>query len=131
MNEFEDVLRRLSEQVAQPLQTPAPPTVTGEGASEDQMVRITVSAGEVESIHIDPRSMRKSSVELADDLRAAFNEAVGAHNQALYEAMSTDAPDPEAIGAGLESIREEAAQSLGSYLDQMSEMLERHAGRQG
>lgn len=130
MNEISDILARLAEQVTQPIEVPEPPTVTGEGLSEDQMVRLTVSGGEVTEISIDPRSMRKSSVELADDLKAAFNEAINAHNQALYEAMSADAPNPEEIGAGIEGIREEAANSLESYLDQMTAMLEQHAGRQ-
>lgn len=130
MNEFDDILRRLAEQVAQPIEVPEPPTVTGEGTSADEMVTVTLSGGEVQGITIDPRSMRKSSVELADDLRHAFNAAIASHNQALFEAMSADAPDPAAIGAGLDGIREEASASLGAYLDQMTAMLEQHAGRQ-
>lgn len=130
MNEFDDILRRLADQVAQPIEVPEPPTVTGEGTSTDQMVTVTLSGGEVEGITIDPRSMRKSSVELADDLRHAFNAAIGSHNHALLEAMSADAPDPDAIGAGLDDIREEASASLGAYLDQMTAMLEKHAERQ-
>lgn len=131
MNEFEDILKRLAEQVQEPIETPEPPTVSGEGLSEDQMVRIAVSGGEVESVSIDPRSLRKSSLELADDIKAAVNAAVAAHNRALYEAMSEQAPDPEAIGAGIDGIREEAANSLDEYLDKMTAMLEQHASRQG
>lgn len=131
MNEFEDILRRLAEQVEQPLETPEPPKVSGEGLSEDQMVRITVSGGEVESISIDPRSLRKSSVELSDDIRTAVNQAIGAHNESLYEAMRTEAPDPEAIGGAIDGIREEAARSLDEYMDKMTAMLEQHASRQG
>ncbi|TRY18767.1 YbaB/EbfC family nucleoid-associated protein [Tessaracoccus rhinocerotis] len=131
MNEFEDVLRRLAEQVEQPVEVPEPPKVSGEGHSEDEMVRITVSGGEVEDVSIDPRSLRKSSVELADDIRAAVNGAIGAHNRALHEAMTADAPDPAAIGGAIDGIREEAARSLDEYLDKMTAMLEQHAARQG
>lgn len=131
MNEFEDILRRLAEQVEQPIETPETPKVSGEGASEDEMVRVTVTGGEVESVSIDPRSLRKSGVELADDVKAAVNGAVAAHNRALFEAMSADAPDPAAIGGALDGIRGEAARSLDEYLDKMTAMLEQHASRQG
>lgn len=131
MNEFEDILRRLAEQVEQPVEAPEPPKVSGEGLSEDQMVRITVSAGEVAGVTIDPRSLRKSSVELADDVRAAVNGAIAAHNRALYEAMRAEAPDPAAIGGAIDGIREEAARSLDDYLDKMTAMLEQHAAKQG
>lgn len=131
MNEFEDILRRLAEQVEQPLPPVETPTVTGEGQSEDQRVTVVISKGHVETVDIDPRSMRKPTPELCADLKQAMNAAIDAHNAALYEAMQGTIPNPSDIRAGLEGVREEATRSLDAYLDKMTEMLEQNAARQG
>ncbi|WP_408647221.1 YbaB/EbfC family nucleoid-associated protein [Tessaracoccus coleopterorum] len=67
----------------------------GRGESEDSLVRITVSGGRMTDITIDPRSMRRSSVELADDIRVAMNAALEAHATALMHAMREEAPTRE------------------------------------
>ena len=87
MNELEELLSKLGTELDKPLPQVEVPTVEGEGLSEDQMVRVTVSGGQVSDIAIDPRSMRKSSVELADDLKEAMNAALVAHADALMVAM--------------------------------------------
>lgn len=131
MNEFEDILRRLAEQVEQPLEPIETPIVTGEGRSADERVTVVMTGAEVASVDIDPRSMRKSTPELCADLKEAMNAAIAAHNTALYEAMQGTLPNPGEIRAGLEGVREEATRSLDAYLDTMTRMLEQNAAAQG
>ena len=130
MNELEGLIAQLGSELANPLPAPAIPVVEAEGESEDRMVRITVSEGKVREVVIDPRSMRKSSVELADDVRHALNAAVEAHAAALAEAMSAAATDPATLGTELDAIAGEATKSLGAYLDLMTEMMETAAARE-
>ena len=107
------------------------PAVEAEGKSEDQMVTITVSGGQVSAVAIDPRSMRKSSVELADDIRAATNAAIEAHSRALMEAMQGATASPTELRTELDNVRDEAVKSLSDYLDAMTAMMDSAAAKQG
>lgn len=131
MNELEELLSKLGTELDKPLPQVEVPTVEGEGLSEDQMVRVTVSGGQVSDIAIDPRSMRKSSVELADDLKEAMNAALVAHAGALMVAMQADATDPSTLSTDLDAIAGEATRSLTEYLDLMTQMMESTAAKEG
>lgn len=131
MNELEDILNRLGAELAAPLPTVEVPTVEAEGASEDDMVRVSVSGGQVSGIVIDPRSMRKSSVELADDLMEAMNAALRAHSDKLMVAMQAEAPDPATLRGQLDEVRDEATRTLGDYLELMTQMMESTAAKEG
>lgn len=131
MNELEELLSKLGTELDKPLPQVEVPTVEGEGLSEDQMVRVTVSGGQVSDIAIDPRSMRKSSVELADDLKEAMNAALVAHADALMVAMQADATDPSTLSTDLDAIAGEATRSLTEYLDLMTQMMESTAAKEG
>ncbi|AQP47830.1 hypothetical protein BW730_10320 [Tessaracoccus aquimaris] len=131
MNELEELLSKLGTELDKPLPQVEVPTVEGEGLSEDQMVRVTVSGGQVSDIAIDPRSLRKSSVELADDLKEAMNAALVAHADALMVAMQADATDPSTLNTDLDAIAGEASRSLTEYLDLMTQMMESTAAKEG
>lgn len=131
MNELEDILNRLGAELAAPLPAVEVPTVEAEGASEDDMVRVSVSGGQVSGIVIDPRSMRKSSVELADDLMEAMNAALRAHSDKLMVAMQAEAPDPATLRGQLDEVRDEATRTLGDYLELMTQMMESTAAKEG
>ena len=53
MNELEDILSRLGAELEKPLPAVEVPTVEAEGTSEDQMVRVSVTGGQVSGIVID------------------------------------------------------------------------------
>ena len=131
MNELEELLSKLGTELDKPLPQVEVPTVEGEGLSEDQMVRVTVSGGQVSDIAIDPRSMRKSSVELADDLMQAMNAGLKAHADALMVAMQAQAPDPTSLSTELDAVADEATKTLSDYLDLMTQMMESTAAKEG
>lgn len=131
MNELEDILNRLGAELEAPLPTVEVPTVEAEGTSEDDLVRVSVSGGQVSGIVIDPRSMRKSSVELADDLMEAMNAALKAHADKLMVAMQAEAPDPATLRGQLDEVRDEATKTLGDYLELMTQMMESTAAKEG
>lgn len=130
LTELQEMLAKVGESLDKPLPAIDVPTVEGEGTSEDQMVTITVSGGQVSGVRIDPRSMRKSSVELADDIRAATNAAIEAHSAALMQAMQGNATSPADLRTELDGVRDEAVKSLGDYLDAMTAMMESAAAKQ-
>lgn len=131
MNELEDILSRLGAELEKPLPAVEVPTVEAEGTSEDQMVRVSVTSGQVSGIVIDPRSMRKSSVELADDLMQAMNAGLKAHADALMVAMQAQAPDPTSLSTELDAVADEATKTLSDYLDLMTQMMESTAAKEG
>ncbi|AQP51547.1 YbaB/EbfC family nucleoid-associated protein [Tessaracoccus flavescens] len=131
MNELEDILSRLGAELEKPLPAVEVPTVEAEGTSEDQMVRVSVTGGQVSGIVIDPRSMRKSSVELADDLMQAMNAGLKAHADALMVAMQAQAPDPTSLSTELDAVADEATKTLSDYLDLMTQMMESTAAKEG
>lgn len=131
MNELEDILSRLGAELEKPLPAVEVPTVEAEGTSEDQMVRVSVTGGQVSGIVIDPRSMRKSSVELADDLMQAMNAGLKAHADALMLAMQAQAPDPTSLSTELDAVADEATKTLSDYLDLMTQMMESTAAKEG
>lgn len=131
MNELEDILSRLGAELEKPLPAVEVPTVEAEGTSEDQMVRVSVTGGQVSGIVIDPRSMRKSSVELADDLMQAMNAGLKAHADALILAMQAQAPDPTSLSTELDAVADEATKTLSDYLDLMTQMMESTAAKEG
>ena len=131
MNELEDILSRLGAEREKPLPAVEVPTVEAEGTSEDQMVRVSVTGGQVSGIVIDPRSMRKSSVELADDLMQAMNAGLKAHADALMVAMQAQAPDPTSLSTELDAVADEATKTLSDYLDLMTQMMESTAAKEG
>ena len=131
MNELEDILSRLGAELEKPLPAVEVPTVEAEGTSEDQMVRVSVTGGQVSGIVIDPRSMRKSSVELADDLMQAMNAGLKAHADALMVAMQAQAPDPTSLSTELDAVADQATKTLSDYLDLMTQMMESTAAKEG
>lgn len=131
MNELEDILSRLGAELEKPLPAVEVPAVEAEGTSEDQMVRVSVTGGQVSGIVIDPRSMRKSSVELADDLMQAMNAGLKAHADALMVAMQAQAPDPTSLSTELDAVADEATKTLSDYLDLMTQMMESTAAKEG
>lgn len=131
MNELEDILSRLGAELEKPPPAVEVPTVEAEGTSEDQMVRVSVTGGQVSGIVIDPRSMRKSSVELADDLMQAMNAGLKAHADALMVAMQAQAPDPTSLSTELDAVADEATKTLSDYLDLMTQMMESTAAKEG
>ena len=131
MNELEDILSRLGAELEKPLPAVEVPTVEAEGTSEDQMGRVSVTGGQVSGIVIDPRSMRKSSVELADDLMQAMNAGLKAHADALMVAMQAQAPDPTSLSTELDAVADEATKTLSDYLDLMTQMMESTAAKEG
>ncbi|GAA3865821.1 YbaB/EbfC family nucleoid-associated protein [Tessaracoccus defluvii] len=131
MNELEQLLTNLTAELEQPLPAVEVPVVSAEGTSEDKLVRVTVSGGQVTDITIDPRAMRRSSVEFADDLRLAMNAALDAHAQALMTTMQEQAPDPAELSSQLGEVAREATRSLADYLDTMTRMMESTAAREG
>ena len=54
MNELEQLLTNLTAELEQPLPAVEVPVVSAEGTSEDKLVRVTVSGGQVTDITIDP-----------------------------------------------------------------------------
>ena len=131
MNELEDLLSRRGAELEKPLPAVEVPTVEAEGTSEDQMGRVSVTGGQVSGIVIDPRSMRKSSVELADDLMQAMNAGLKAHADALMVAMQAQAPDPTSLSTELDAVADEATKTLSDYLDLMTQMMESTAAKEG
>ncbi len=131
MNELEELLSRFGSELEAPLPAVEVPTVEAEGASVDGLVRVTVSAGQVGAVRIDPRSMRKSSVELADDLRVAMNAALAAHADALMRAMQGAQADPASLRTQLDDVAGEATKTLTDYLELMTRMMESTATREG
>lgn len=131
MNELEELLSKLGSELEKPLPQVEVPIVEAEGASADEMVKVKVSGGQVSEVHIDPRSMRKSSVELGDDLVEAMNAALTAHADALMVAMQAEATDPASLNGDLQSIAGEATKTLTDYLDLMTQMMESTAAKEG
>ena len=131
MNELEEILARVGAELDTAMPEIEIPAVEAEGTSEDEQVRITVANGQVTDVSIDPRSLRKSSAELADDIKAATNAALQAHAQALMAAMQEQSTDPATLRTDLDGVRDQAVKSLSEYLDTMTAMMEAAAAKQG
>lgn len=130
MTEFDPILQRLQEQVANAQATPVDlPVASAEGTSADEQIRVSVAAGKVEQITIDARSMRLTNVELAEKLVEAVNAAIDAHGAAIVAAMADDSTDFGQLNRGLDEIRADANQTMTKYLDAMTEMLGRASGQ--
>ena len=130
MTEFDPILQRLQDQVANAQATPVDlPVASAEGTSADEQVRVSVAAGKVEQITIDARSMRLTNVELAEKLVEAVNAAIDAHGAAIVAAMEDDSTDFGQLNRGLDEIRADANQTMTKYLDAMTEMLGRASGQ--
>jgi hypothetical protein len=81
-----DILNRMRNQLAEPGR---PSASEGPGAEElpagtgealDGRVRVTVSAGRISEVTLDPRAMRTPSEDLAAAFRDAANAAIDAQN---------------------------------------------------
>jgi hypothetical protein len=125
----QDIVNRLSEELARLDQTApsgADPsadgdtgigaqagegTPTGTGEALDGKVRITVSAGHVSEVVIDPRVRRRPSEELAAAIRDATNAAIDAQN-AQVSAELPGVPPLAELAATLDDISAESLRAM-------------------
>ncbi|MGH3486840.1 MAG: hypothetical protein ACRDP8_02825 [Actinopolymorphaceae bacterium] len=128
----QDIVNRLREELAR-LEQPAPPdqldadarvddetgadsrggggTPTGTGEALDGKVRITVSAGHVSEVVLEPRVLRTPSEELAAAIRDATNAAIDAQNSQGTAALPGVPPMAD-LAATLDEVSAESLRAM-------------------
>lgn len=126
MSDFDHLFDQLAKAAAQPFQVPE---VEAEGRSDDDLIVITMAAGQVSEVTVHPLATRLGTAELADHIQSAINGAIAAHSERLVEAMQGQQADPGALQGNLEQIRTETSQSMQRYLQSMEDMMRQATGQ--
>jgi hypothetical protein len=120
-----EMVRRLQDEIAH-LELPTPPdqmdadidargaeahTPSGTGAAMEGKVRITVTAGHVSEVVLEPRALRTPSEELAAAIRDATNAAIDDQN-ARVAAGLPDVPSLADLTATLDDVSAESLRAM-------------------
>lgn len=92
------------------------------GAAYDDRIRVTMKAGKVTGVDLQPPVRRLELHELSEHLVEAINAAIDANLAALL-AQQGDQPDFENLSQQLQSIQAESIRQLNKYTDGMHEVL--------
>jgi DNA-binding protein YbaB len=111
---------------ARPDNAAEPDEVRGTGEASDGQVRATVvSAGEVESLRIDPRLLRLGSEALSEQVMLAVNAAFADH-RARASGPTPDAPvDPQQLAGQLRDLQDQSVRSMAAFSTAMADVLSR------
>jgi DNA-binding protein YbaB len=101
-----------------------PPAVLGHGSAADGLVRVTAGmGGRIESVEIAPGAMRLPSMDLAEEIRTATNEALADLRAAIAE--TTGMPDTNAMLDQLREVQRTAVPQLQGFVDTLAQVQER------
>jgi DNA-binding protein YbaB len=94
----------------------------GEGA--EGLIRIiAVPGGQLQDLEMDPRVLRMTTVQLAEEILAAANGALADLQAQLRERMA--APDLDNIADRLREVQEQAVPEMQKYMDALTDVQSR------
>lgn len=130
MSDLTDPLAALEDKLDRlPVAAPVVPDLTIEGVAAEDRVRVELHGGKVTSVFLHPSLTRESLNILGEYVRDAVNDGLQKQAEAMVEAMQSDATDFGRLRGQLEQVRQEAANNLGKYMDQMTSMLAQASGQ--
>jgi DNA-binding protein YbaB len=98
----------------------------GEGQAADGLVKASVvSAGEVDSVELDPKALRLGSTVLAGHLRDAVNAAFADLRAKAREQGQAGAVDTAGLADTLRDLQDESVRSMAAFNDAMAGVLAR------
>ncbi|GAA5023961.1 hypothetical protein GCM10023317_69330 [Actinopolymorpha pittospori] len=112
---------------------PEPPAATGHAL--DGRVQVTVTAGRVSDVTLDPRALRAPSEDLAAAIREAVNAAIEAHNAQAVAGVPDVPPLPDLtrmldeVSDASRRAMEEAGEGMRDALAAVQRVSELHRRR--
>lgn len=125
-NSYDTMFDRLiaeSENAAQAQQSVAPEGVEVEGKSYDDRITVTMKAGRVASIDLQPQATRLDNKTLGEEITKAVNAAIDANLDAVLHGTEEGAVDYASLTKRLQDIQGESIRQLDRYTNAMSDML--------
>ncbi|RKR87023.1 hypothetical protein BDK92_1295 [Micromonospora pisi] len=112
--------------------TEPPQPLTGQGSDPAGWVLATVSAGQLQSLTVDPRLLREGTEAVCEQIIAAVNDAfadLGLHTRAGSAQESTDVPETEQLAASLADLQDESMRSMAMFTQTLTSALDRIQSR--
>jgi DNA-binding protein YbaB len=98
--------------------------IQGVGMAADGLIRIVaVPGGQLQELELDPRVMRFTTVQLAEEITAAANAALADLQAQLRERAA--APDLEGIADQLRQVQEQSVPELRKFIDALTDVQSR------
>ncbi|MET9022143.1 YbaB/EbfC family nucleoid-associated protein [Actinopolymorpha sp. NPDC004070] len=123
-----DMVGRLQEQLARARQASAPDdpdaasAPAGTGEVLDGRLRVTLTAGRVSAVHLDPRALRLPSEDLAAAIQEAVNAAIDAHNEQATAGLPGVPPLAE-LSRTLDEVTDASRRAMAQSAQAMREAL--------
>jgi hypothetical protein len=100
--------------------------VMGVGEGADGLIRaVAVAGGQLSELYLDPRVLRFTSVQLAEELVVAINGALANLQEQLRE--SATVPDLDALAEQLKDVQEQSSRQMGTFLQALTDAQARIA----
>jgi DNA-binding protein YbaB len=98
--------------------------IQGLGMAADGLIRIVaVPGGQLQELELDPRVMRMTTVQLAEEIMAAANAALADLQAQLRERAA--APDLDNIADQLREVQEQSLPELRKFIDALTDVQSR------
>lgn len=131
-DDFNELMNRLQGSLTQMADDPqaaanefALPEIEGHASVFDDKIRVTMDSEGFRDLTIDPRAMRLSNAELAEQLLDLFNKALQDHNEKMMQALTEQHPsgDNENLQSELRQIQTQSVQAMKKYTDSLFDAL--------
>jgi DNA-binding protein YbaB len=98
--------------------------IQGYGEAAEGMIRIVaLPGGQLQDLELDPRVLRMTTVQLAEEILAAANGALADLQQQLRERAA--APDLDSIAERLREVQEQSVPELRKFMDALTDVQSR------
>jgi hypothetical protein len=105
---------------------PAEP-IEGVGEGADGLIRaVAVSGGRLSELYLDPRVLRMTTVQLAEEMIVAVNGALADLQERIREAGPN--VDLDALANQLKEVQEESTRQMGTFLQALTDAQQQIAG---
>jgi DNA-binding protein YbaB len=100
--------------------------IQGFGEGADGMIQVTAeTGGRLTGIELDPRVLRLTTVDLAQELVVAVNAALADLQARIQDAVA--GPDLNSLAEQLKEVQEQSTRQMGTFLQALTDAQERIA----
>jgi hypothetical protein len=105
---------------------PAEP-IEGVGEGADGLIRaVAVTGGRLSELYLDPRVLRMTTVQVAEEMIVAVNAALADLQERIREAGP--GVDLDALANQLKEVQEESTRQMGTFLQALTDAQQQIAG---
>jgi hypothetical protein len=105
-----------------------PEPITGVGEGAEGLIRaVATTGGQLAELYLDPRVLRFTTVQLAEELLAAVNGALTNLQDQLRE--KSQVMDLDALAEQLKDVQEQSSRQMATFLDALTQAQARIASQ--